>query len=629
MMGQYAIAVIGHVDHGKTSLVRALTGLETDKLAEEKARGLSIELGFAHRAYPAGTVDFIDAPGHEDFIRTMISGASGAPTVLLVVSAIDGFERQTDEHLEIAARLGINNAVVALTKWDLIPSESRSEVLKEVSMRLAGTPFDKASIIGCSSTTGEGLDDLHGALKRQFSDIPLPQDLGGFFLPIDRAFSAIGSGTIVTGTLKGGAIQAGVAAALVPANRSVTVRRIQVRGEDVNVAHAGARVALNLRGAAMADIRRGDVICAPGVFSASQQVDVSLDLSSAASRRLRPREEIRVHLGTASHVAKAYPLEEREFETGASCFAQLRFAEPVIAHSGQMFVIRRLSPAETLGGGCVLDPMAPKARRGSDQTLRLLAALRDRDIHAIAEGLFERDPEGVRLEKIARLAPVDSIQLGSGLVDIGDGFLAPESAVRNAEIAVLRAVDESHAANPTKTGVAIADVRGALSESHSARLVDTAVGALRDSNRLDMSDGVLARKGFDPFASLTLAQKHELAAIEDSLRQGRLSPPDLVKEFSYSDVKASLLSLLTGSGRAVKLRNQAMKRDVVFDAAAIEIGALKLRTAFPFPEHFKTGEARALFDTSRKYIVPLLEYYDATGVTVRTGDTRFCVPPAA
>lgn len=628
MTDHYAIAVIGHVDHGKTSLVRSLTGLETDRLAEEKARGLSIELGFAHQTYAEGTVDFIDAPGHEDFIRTMISGTSGVPIVLLVVSAVDGFEHQTEEHLEIAARLGICKAIIALTKWDLVPPDDRHEARKRISARLVGTPFEAAPIICCSSTTGEGLDDLHGALSNELLNLEPPRELGGFFLPVDRVFSAIGSGTIVTGTLKGGAIAVGDAAAVTPSKRSVVVRKIQVRGKDVSTAGAGTRVALNLRGAAVADIKRGDVICTPDVFVVSQRVNVSLDLSEGAERPLRAREEIRVHLGTASHVAKAYPLEDREFDRGASRFVQLRFAEPVIAHPGQMLVVRRLSPPETLGGACVLDEAAPKIGRGDVKTLRLMTALKSGDIEAIAKGLFERDLDGLRPQQLVRLAGIDQAQLEADLVDIGDGLLAPASTVREAEIAVLKVVDNKHAAKPTDAGISIGELRGALSDRYSKPLVDAAVLALKSTEELEASGGILARRGFDPLASLNAAQKHALAVIEESLRQGGLSPPDLVKELSNSNEKAPLLSLLIVSGQALKLRNQAMNRDVVFDSVSIEQGASKLRDAFPFPEPFKTGEARALLGTSRKFIVPLLEHYDATGVTIRTGDTRFCAPPA-
>ncbi len=626
MVNHYAIAVIGHVDHGKTSLVRALTGLETDRLVDEKARGLSIELGFAHRKYVGGTIDFIDAPGHEDFIRTMVSGTSGVPVVLLVVSATDGFERQTEEHLGIAAQLGIRHMVVALTKVDLVPQEQREEVLADVSKRLTGTGFDFAPIVTCSSETGEGLDDLHEVLKHQLSDIKPPRDLGGFFLPVDRVFSAIGSGTIVTGTLKGGTIRASDCARLEPASQSITVRKIQTRGEDVDVALPGARVALNLRGVATSDIERGDVICAPDIFHASQQINVSLRLSREMAHPLRAREEVRVHLGSGSYIAKVYPLEQGELQSGETRFVQLRFSELVLAHPGQTFIVRRLSPAGTLAGGIVLDPVAPNARRGSEKTLRLLSALMDADVIAIAEGLFEREQRGVERARLARLARVSAVALEDGLADLGDNLLAPLSIVHRAETEVLDTIDKRYEAQPDTFGISVSEVRGMLSASYPVPLVDTAIASLVDGGQLALRDGVLGRCGYDPLAALTSEKRQMLFAIRDGLQEGELSPPDLLKDLTASTEQMSLLSLLIGLGEVVKLRNQALKRDVVFHADAIEVGASRLRAAFPFPTPFKTGEARELLQTSRKFIVPLLEYYDATGQTVRSGDTRFCAP---
>ncbi len=318
-----AVTVIGHVDHGKTSLVRALTGIETDRLKEEKERGLSIALGFAHRDYPSGNVDFIDVPGHEDFIRTMVSAASGAGAALLVVSAVEGVARQTVEHLEIATLLGITEGVVAVTKADLLARSDGRKREMSIKAAIASTGLRGQPIVFCSSTSGEGLDLLDRELEDLLCRSPGPPRLPGFFMPVDRVFSSTGMGRSVTGTLLGAGLGPGSHAVVAPTGRSVIVRGLQTHGVDRDFVEAGSRTAVNLRNVSRDDVRPGDVLCAPGCFSSSTQIDVSLTISPAASRGLKHLDEVRVMHGTRSATATVRLFRGNRIEPGERNYAKL------------------------------------------------------------------------------------------------------------------------------------------------------------------------------------------------------------------------------------------------------------------------------------------------------------------
>src|SRR5436190_601015 len=274
-----SIAVIGHVNHGKTALIRALTGIETDRLAEEKARGLSITLGYAWRDYAAGTVDFLDAPGHEDFIRAMVMGATGASAALLVISATEGFGRQTHEHLRVAHLLGLRAGIVAVTKVDLLPDGAETGVRARLATELEGTFLAGEPVVFCSAQTGTGLPALHDALEALLDRCPAADPAPGAILPLDRVFTVAGSGPVVTGTLQGGLLAAGAPVMLMPSGRHVTLRRLQVHGETVEAASPGGRVAAALRGVAVDEVQPGEVMCAPDSLAASLLVDVELALS--------------------------------------------------------------------------------------------------------------------------------------------------------------------------------------------------------------------------------------------------------------------------------------------------------------------------------------------------------------
>ncbi|MEO0981714.1 MAG: selenocysteine-specific translation elongation factor [Pseudomonadota bacterium] len=618
-----AVAVIGHVDHGKTSLVRALTGVDTDRLKEEKARGLSIALGFAHRAYPSGTVDFIDAPGHEDFIRATVSGVTGARAVLLVVSAADGPQPQTLEHLRIADLLGVEHGVVAMSKADLASPEEREARRGEIETILASTRLGDAPIVPVSAETGEGLDGLNASLEALVSDAGAGTRLGGFFLPIDSIFSAPGVGTIVTGTLLGGTVDSGASAVIEPQGQETVARAIQQHGAEVDRAEPGGRTALNLRGVPADAVRRGDVVCAPGVFAASAQLDVSVSLLKEAARPLKHMDDVRVMLGTFSGAASARVLEAKAIEPGERGMVQLRFAEPVAAFAGQRAVLRRVSPAETIGGAVVLDPQAAPARRGDARRVRTLSAAEGGQLSEIAAVLAKEDGGLIRAADAARLArlPLETVlkDLSTDYNSVPGDMLADRQAAEAARAAYLATLDTYHQDNSARTAAPAAEIRAALAARFPEPLVAYAEQSLGSRGDIVLRDADVSLAGRDPRAAMSGADRSALEQLEAALRAGGAAPPDLAEIDGASE---DLIGVLLRSGAAIALRNVSLKKVLFFHAEALDAAYDALSKAFPPPTEFKTGEARAVLETTRKYIVPILEHFDKKGLTVRNGDVR-------
>jgi selenocysteine-specific elongation factor len=636
-MKSCAVTVIGHVDHGKTSLVRALTGIETDRLREEKERGLSIALGFAYRDYPSGNIDFIDVPGHEDFVRTMVSGATGAGAALLVVSAVEGVARQTVEHLEIATLLGITKGVVAVTKADLLARFEWSKREMSIKAAIAATGLRGQPIVFCSSSTGEGLDLLHQELDDLLCRSPGLPRLPGFFMPVDRVFSSTGMGTVVTGTLLGAGLEPGSQAVVAPMGRSVIVRGLQTHGVDRDFVEAGSRTAVNLRNVSRDDVRPGDVLCAPGCFSSSAQIDVSLTVSPAANRALKHLDEVRVMHGTRSATASVRLFRGNRIEPGERDYAQLRFAAPVIAFSGQRAVLRRLSPVETIGGAIIMDPAASPSRKNDDDRMVILAAAERGDPGEIASALRRRDGGIVGLAELARLGSQTAEHmrgaLGQAYLDLGAGQIGSGPAIAATKDAYLEQLASLHRGSPLRSGFPEARVRQALAGPIPLVLVNHAERLLVEEARVVRGREGIALAGYDPRAGLSRSQRSQLDAIEQSLRRGGLKPPDpddlLIDADTQPGTVHDLVELLVASGRAVSLTNHALKQLLVFHVDALDEAGRDLRKAFPFPTQFRTGEAREVLKTTRKYIVPVLEYLDAQGVTLRNGDLRHLAEDAS
>ncbi len=616
------ILVIGHVDHGKTSLVEALTGIATDRLSEEKTRGLSIVPGFAYGSFDRVMIDFIDAPGHADYIRAMISGASGARVALLVVSAVDGVQAQTLEHIQIAHLLGIHHGVVAITKSDLLGTHDFAAKALELRAALAGTPFGESAFVFCSSRTRFGLDDLPKALSAIASaSVDAQAPLAAFF-PIDRVFVLEGHGTIVTGTLLGAALKVEDVLEHSAVRNPVSIRRIQVHGNDTFIAHPGERAALNLRGVKAEDVKPGQVLYAPSAFIPSQSIDCTIALLAGAGRALRHMDKVRAHFGTTHAVATARLFADRQIDAGNTGLAQLRFDAPVCLFVGQRIILRSLSPPETLGGATVIDPAAPVLNAGKALRIETLQAAMREDLPAIAMALANEGHGVADLLTICRLARRSASDVRTALarefVELGSQSLSPSSTLQTLREDYVSRLKAFHESFPLK----LRAFRAAIVD----RKVPTALSAhveaqLAAEGRIILTPTEAALPEHNPTDFLTTPQKARMQIIVRSLQKSGLTAPTS-DDWTLEESDRDLLALLIHSGAVVQLTNVSLRQTLWLTADAVASAARALTAEFPTHTAFTTGEARASLNTSRKYIVPLLEYFDETGLTVRQGDMR-------
>lgn len=616
------IVVIGHVDHGKTSLVRALTGIDTDRLPEEKRRGLSIAPGFAHRTYSGGTIDFVDAPGHEDFIQAMIASATGASAALVVISASEGIGAQTLEHLRIAGLLGITQGIIAVTKSDLLEPLEQAACLDEIRAALRQTPLGGAPLILCSAQTGHGMGALIDALETMFTrtaNTPAPLDS---FLPIDRVFSLPGRGTVVTGTLLGQDLAVGDSITLHPDGPAITIRSLQSRGVERDHIQVGERMAANLRGVGVTDIARGAVLCAKDACAASACIDVQLELLPAATRALKHMQDLRVLFGTSSEVAQVRLFGGGRIAAGQSGFAQLRFKNPVVGFAGQRAILRCLSPPETIAGAVFLDPQATAAKSGNKARLRLLEAARLQGVVAIANALCVANHGVCSISDVARISRMTQAAVLTALDDafesLDTDLLCPTEEISTCKADVLAALATFHATYPLKRMaprvITAPPTRSPILQAH----VETALLASRDIRR---HDTMLAVYDHDPMALLSDAQHMRMADIEGTFSQAALAPPTL-ETLPQTKDDDDLVQLLMDTGRLIRLHNVSLNQTLVFHADTLSATVTALHAAFPAPLSFTTGEARSLLITSRRIIVPVLEHFDSLDVTLRKGDAR-------
>jgi selenocysteine-specific elongation factor len=636
------VGTAGHIDHGKTSLVRALTGIDTDRLREEKRRGITIELGFAHLALPDGSVaGVVDVPGHERFVRSMAAGAGGIDLVVLVIAADEGVMPQTREHLDICRLLGVPRGLVALTKSDLLPELGADWLgLLEADVRevTRGTFLEGAPIVPVSATSRDGLDRLVAEIARLAAEVPERPADGPLFLPIDRAFSIKGFGTVITGTLLSGQLAEADAAALLPSPQgaaALRVRSVQVHGQTVPRALAGQRTAVNLPGVEPSAIRRGQVLVHPGVVPASSILDVELTLLSAAPKPLAHRGKLLLHVGTTQVAATVALLDRGELPPGGTVLAQLRLAEPVAALPGQRFILRGFAVLEgrgkTVGGGRILGVAAPKRRRGRPEATAQLAALAGGEVEGrIRTVLAMAGPAGLDLPAVVgrtALAPKAAQtaldRLGAkGAVLLFDrerrAYVAGEVA---AELGrrLAGAVAAFHRDHPLAAGVGRETLRGALPPITDPRLFQRLLAQAVERGDL-VAEGEHVREKGHAAASGAAggALKEKVAGL---LARGGLTPPWLAElpaaaGASAADVGA-VLKLLLAEGRVLRATPELW-----FDAAVVKALEAKLVAFLRERKQISTQEFKELVGATRKHVIPLAEYFDREKVTLRVGERR-------
>ena len=640
-MTSLIVGTAGHIDHGKSALVRALTGTDPDRLPEEKRRGITIDLGFADLQLENLRIGFVDVPGHERFVKNMLAGAHGIDVVALIIAADEGVMPQTREHFDICRLLGVHNGLIVITKSDLVEKEMLSLVESEAREMVAGSFLEDAPIVAVSSKTGEGLDELKSQLTEIGKRVPARSTDFITRLPIDRAFSMKGFGAVVTGTLISGTIKEGEDLELLPPAIKVRVRGLQVHGTSVSEAQAGQRTAVNLGGVDTAQIERGMVLAPPGRVRPTQIIDAWIDVLPDAPRGVRSRARMRLHIGATEVLCRVRVLDEpAEIPTGSSGLAQLRLEAPIVAVHGDRFILRSYSPAQTVAGGAIIDPFAVK-HRGKDlaQTRRLLRSLVDENRVAKFRGFVSASGErGLRLAGVGAatgwnnevLASVASAaQAGEKVVDAGGVYLARESFDRLSS-SVLDELERHHKREPLARGM----LRETLREkvfAHSPGELFNAVIAKLESTGVAVSEKDIIRAGGHS-VGLSEQDAQISSRIEQVYRDAGVESPsidDVMKRAGVTIAQRTqarkILQLLVDGKNLVRIQNEMFMHAEVIENLKQKLVAYASQHE---PERLIDVPAfKDLAGVSRKYAIPLLEYFDREQVTRRTGDKRVILKP--
>lgn len=631
-MKNLILGTAGHIDHGKTSLVRALTGIDTDRLPEEKARGITIELGFAGLDLPGGIhFGIVDVPGHERFVRTMVAGVGGMDLVMLVVAADEGVMPQTREHLDICQLLGVKRGLVVLTKSDLVDPDWLDLVVEEVRDFLAGSFLEGAVVIPVSSRTGSGIDRLRDELGLLALEQEQKKCEGPFRLPIDRVFTLAGFGTVVTGTLHSGTVTVGAEAEILPSGLTCRVRGIQAHGNKVETGDAGSRLALNLQGVDHYEVRRGDVVVPMGVYRTTQVVDVYLNHLKTAPRNLKHRAGLRLHSATYEVSAKVILFDRESLEPGESDYAQLRLARPALLLNGDPFVLRSSSPAATIAGGRILDPSPPGRRRRSREALELLENLATGADSGIIAGMVAGSLlSGITHAAIATRSGIPARRLEAALAQVlasGDVIQVvrePKKYLSRQAFTSLCTLlmEEMHryfANNPLKEGIGKEELKTRLPARSDQRFFTPCLAALEKDGRVIAEREQVLLVGRKAGAETGQADIHLL--IEQALAKGGSEPPFLKEICSELQIAEKLaldhLNLLVREDRAIKV-----KSDIFYLPEPLRQLEAKLITFLKEKGEISPNEFRELTGLSRKFMIPLLEYFDGQKLTLRVGDRR-------
>jgi len=611
---RFVVGTAGHIDHGKTALVKALTGVDTDRWEEEKRRGITIDLGFAPLPLPGGIqASVVDVPGHEGFVKNMLAGATGIDVALLIIAADEGIMPQTEEHLAIVELLGVRRGIPVLTKRDLVDDEWLALVRTEVAERLSHSRVRWHAPMAASALTREGLEDLKKALVEVVEDIAERPTDDFFRLPIDRVFALAGAGTVVTGSTWSGTVAAGASVRLLPLDRDVRVRSIQVHSHDTDQAAPGRRTALALVGVAKEEIDRGHVAVTGTGWAATSTLDVALELLPTAKKPLAVRTRIRVHLGTAEVLGRV--AQVRAIAPGETSVARLLLERPLVARGGDRFVIRSFSPVTTIGGGVVLDPFPPKRPRVSERGL----TTNQRPAERLGRFVEEAGLAGLRVGDIAvRVGvrasdvPTTIAAAGKGILSVGDVLVARRAIAAEVErLAAVVAAHHDH--HPLDAGLSLQALRAGVIAP--APVLDLLVehGVKKQAWELAEGGAVVRAPGWR-------AQAGDAGGrLAQRLAEARWQLPtvsELQREFSDPSVPALLAHLAReGSVERVDQERYALKQALEEFRRAVEETLRELGAATP-------AQFRDRLGLTRKYLIPLLEWADRRGITSRKGDTR-------
>jgi len=629
---QIILGTAGHIDHGKTSLIKALTGINTDRLKEEQERGITIELGFAYLDLPGGQhLGIVDVPGHEKFVKNMVAGATGIDIVAMVIAADEGVMPQTREHMEICMLLGIRHGFVALTKTDLVDEEWLELVTEDIRTFVKGSFLDGAPIVAVSAATGQGLDRFQAALAVLCDKVP-PRQAGAIFrLPVDRVFTMKGFGTVITGTLASGRVLVGDTVMLYPSGLTAKVRGIQVHNTGVNEAVSGMRTAINFQGLDRDSVLRGHVLSMPGALKVSYMIDVHLHYLASNPKPLKHRTRVRFHTGTSEVLGIIALLEAEELAPGRSTVAQVRLDEPVALVRDDRFVIRSYSPVRTIGGGTVLNPIPPKHKAFRPEVVAGLQTLAAGSIeqiidhHSLAAGVQGLCFADLKLMTNLADKPLDTViqallsRRTLIVVDRDNRVYVHGTVFEGLRTQVRDQLTRYHGQNPLKAGMPKEELKSKLPPLLDIKLFALTVNQMVKDNQIVTEEDTVRLAGHK--IALKSDQSDLRRKIIETYRQSGLQPPyfkDLAREAGADPSQAKdVLNLLVAEGVMVKV-----KEDLYFHAEAINGLRQRLVDYLAANGEISTPQFKDMTGISRKYVIPLIEHFDAKNVTIRIGDIR-------
>jgi selenocysteine-specific elongation factor len=624
------VGTAGHIDHGKSSLVQALTGTDPDRLAEEKRRGITIDLGFAFLEDAGIRFGFIDVPGHERFVGNMLAGAAGIDLMLLVIAADESIKPQTREHFDICRLLGVKYGVIALTKSDLVDDNGLTLAQLEIEEFVRGSFLERSAIVPVSAKTGAGLPELKLALQNAASQVSGKDATRAFRLPIDRAFAMKGFGTVVTGTLLSGAVQTGDEVELLPGGERLRVRGVQTSGQAVALASAGQRTAVNLAGIDHTAVRRGMSLAQPGNLRITRRIDAQFTLLPG-THKLKHRERVRFHASTAETVAEILLYGAGELAPGQTALAHLRLQDEMVLTAGERFIVRQFSPVTTIGGGVVLDPLARRPLSRDTARLKFLETLRDGPRDQVLARMVDRAPMGLPYAEIAAHTSwpqteiqetVEALSSAGVVKSIGDErpFLIAGGIFESLRNAISEKVENFQRENPLVPGITREVLRSSIGRRVRPDVFRAALAELVAQKKLEVQGEIVKRAG----SGVTLQPDEQAAKgkIEAAFRAGGLAVPA---------VKDVLAGLSVEAKRAEKLLHMLLREkslirvspELIFHQDALTHLKQRLSTYKTSKgERISVPAFKDLTGITRKYAIPLLEYLDRERVTRRAGDER-------
>lgn len=633
-MKNVIIGTAGHIDHGKTTLIKALTGRDTDRLKEEKERGISIELGFTYFDLPSGRrAGIIDVPGHEKFIKNMLAGAGGIDVVVLVIAADEGVMPQTREHLNILSLLQVKKGIIALTKKDMVDHEWLEMITEQIRDEVADSFLKEAKIIPVSSVNGDGLKELVAEIDSLTEVVEEKDTHEVFRLPVDRSFTITGFGTVVTGTLISGSINEGDRIEIYPRKTETRVRSIQVHEKNVKTAYAGQRVAINIANVKLDEIQRGDVLTQPGRMEPTMMLDARMEMLNGADKSIDNRDRLRLYHGTSEIMCRVVLLDREELKPGESAFVQLRLEEETACMKGDRFVIRTYSPMLTIGGGTILEPNPPRRKRFKEDVIEELKIKEQGNPAEVVERYLiqnsDKYPEKKTIMKaVGNMGSELYSKISAELLEkqlihefkLGDEiFVLHIRYLKDVGTKLTELLEAYHKRNPLKSGISKEELRTKVFEGIKPRLTDLIFEYFEADNIIKLQNQYVAQSGFK--VQFNKLQTEIKVVIEKNYEENRFNPPKLTELAETSRLDKNQCQLVYNAliemGELVKL-----DEDIALSKGAYNEAVELLRKHIKENGSIQLGQFRDLLGTSRKYAMALLDYFDQSKITKRVGDNR-------